>query len=176
VVLDVLERRADGVQAPDLGHGLRGGGQRLSSALDEDAAVPTAADSVGPLDGWRGRHGRRLGSGQEEVRAGGGEDGVAEAVMEFPDPLKGYLCFRRVPPHCAGARCLGVPVRGGRTGAEAEGKRNEGEGERRAYVMAAPPRRVGGELSICFVGCGGEIVHLPFFFEMETHSMAIKQL
>jgi hypothetical protein len=91
VAFEVLERGADGVQAPDLGR--RGSGP-VSLALDEDAFLAAAT----AVTGWRGR-------GQEEAGAGGSEDGIAEAVVKVPDPLQGPLRLRRVPPHfAAGAR------------------------------------------------------------------------
>lgn len=66
------------------------------------------------------------------MRARGREDGVAEAVVEVPDPLEDRLRLRRVPPH---RRRLPVRVRlGGWGEEEREGKRNgggvEGEGKR----------------------------------------------
>lgn len=172
MVLDVLERGADGVQTPGLGHGLRGGGQRIAAsapaagaALDEDAPVPAAAaDAVGPFGEGRGRHGRGRGSGQEEVRAGGGEDGVAEAVVEVPDPLERRLGLRRVPPHRRrrargpGSRCgfgVGSGPSEGRGSGGAEGKGNcdggttEAGGWGRSFVLL-----------VRLVCCGGEIVEL----------------
>ena len=126
MVLEVLERGADGVQAPGLGHGLLRG---RPAALDEDAPVPpapAAAARAGPPGGRRGR-GRGRRRGQQEVGARGREDGVAEAVVEVPDPLEDRLRLRRVPPH----RRRGWDGLGG-VGREVEGEWRKREGRQRS--------------------------------------------
>jgi hypothetical protein len=70
VVLEVLERGADGVQTPGFGHRLHGCGQRRAlvfpaTTLDEDAPVP-AATAASPA--------------AAAVSAGGGADGAGEGA------------------------------------------------------------------------------------------------
>lgn len=150
VVLEVLERRPDGVQAPGLGHRSRRGGQGRTAAvfLPESSSSPTSLDEDTPIPaaGAGAGGGARRRRGGEDVGGGDGEDGVAEAVVEVPDPLQNRLRVRRVPSHhLAVALGFVVRVRADWVGRSGEvGGRGEGGGKG-GKLLEGRGGSVGGE-------------------------------
>lgn len=115
LVLEVLERGANGVEAPRLGHGrvpvhLR---RRRPKILHEDeATLPVTATAAGVVPNPLRRRRRRVDPGLltgagfaegldgfEEVGAGDRVDCVADLVVQIPDPLQHRLHLLHLPSH-----------------------------------------------------------------------------
>lgn len=94
LVLEVLERGADGVQAPGL---LSEGRQRGDLVSAARAEAQTPALDVHEAGGGLVRGGGAAADGAQEVGAGEGVDGVADLVVEVPDGLQHGL--RLLGPH-----------------------------------------------------------------------------
>lgn len=136
MALEVLERGADGMQAPRVRHGCRRRGK---------VDVPSPLRRPLPLEDYVAVGGAPAAAGRKAGAGGEGEDGVAELVVEVPDALlqRLRLRFRRrrlpVPSHLIHAiRSSPLDRREG-WGAE-EGRQARGHpGARRVELFFSSP-------------------------------------
>ena len=129
MALEVLERGADGVQAPRVRHRCC---RRRKVAVHSPLRPPPLDDHVAV--GGAAAAARKAGAGGE------GDDGVAELVVEVPDALLQGLCLRsrrrRLPSHLIHTIRSSPLEKRENWGVEQEGRHH---GARRVGVFLQPP-------------------------------------